>query len=94
MEFNDIINKFLSICKDYKGIKKIILFGSYAKGNNHKTSDIDIAISGEFDYFDLIDRIENEIYTLRSFDIIEYDNIINKKFKKEIDNYGKTLYEI
>ncbi len=32
------------ICKRYKNIEKIIMFGSFAKGNNHKDSDIDLAI--------------------------------------------------
>lgn len=89
MSFEDIIDKFLSICKEYKGITKVILFGSYAKGKASKYSDIDVAISGNFDYFELKDRIDNEIPTLKSFDIIEYDNIKSEKFKNEVNLYGK-----
>ena len=46
----NIIKKYIEeVSKKYK-IETIILFGSYAKGNNNEDSDIDIAIiSSEFD---------------------------------------------
>lgn len=40
------------VCENYK-IEAIILFGSYAKGTEHKDSDIDIAI--------ITDDFENDI---------------------------------
>lgn len=94
MEINDIISKFLNITKEFSGIKSVILFGSYAKNNQTKTSDIDIAISGEYDYFTLIDKIKDEINTLKRFDIVNYDEIVSKSFKKEIDTHGRILYKI
>ena len=41
------------VCENYK-IEAIILFGSYAKGTEHKDSDIDIAI--------VTDDIENDVF--------------------------------
>ena len=41
----ETINKFLLLLKENKiPIKQAILFGSYAKGNYHEWSDIDIAL--------------------------------------------------
>lgn len=94
MEFEAIIQEFINIAKTFPRIKSIILFGSFAKNNATRTSDIDIAISGEYDHFLLIDTIKDKIPTLRSFDIINYDEIASPSFKKEIDNYGRILYKV
>ena len=43
-EIENIILKYVkAVCAQYK-VEAIILFGSYAKGTEHKDSDIDIAI--------------------------------------------------
>lgn len=36
--------QYVSQIPDELGLKKVYLFGSYAKGNEHKESDIDIAL--------------------------------------------------
>ncbi len=43
-EIADIVEKYISIVKENYNVVAIILFGSYAKGTEHKDSDIDIAI--------------------------------------------------
>ena len=44
-EIKEMINKYLSALKKNNiPIKEAILFGSYAKGNHHEWSDIDIAL--------------------------------------------------
>ena len=40
----EIILKFYSIIKNLYSVKKILLYGSYAKGTYRKDSDIDIAV--------------------------------------------------
>ena len=43
-EIEDIVLKYVrAVCTQYE-VEAIILFGSYAKGTEHKDSDIDIAI--------------------------------------------------
>ncbi len=50
----EIVKKYVEkICENYK-VYAIILFGSYAKGTEHKDSDIDIAI--------ITDDIEKDIF--------------------------------
>ena len=92
MEFEEIIDRFLKVASEFDEIDKIILFGSFAKNKQSETSDIDIAISGKYDYFDLIDAIKNNINTLRSIDIINYDEIKSVSLREEIDRYGRVLY--
>lgn len=50
-------------------IQKVILFGSYAKGNTHKYSDVDIAIFS--DYFKQMSRIDGLQFLLLS--AMDYD---------------------
>ena len=45
MGIEEILKDVKIICKKYKA-KKVILFGSYAKGTAVLYSDIDIAVSG------------------------------------------------
>ena len=53
-------------------VRKIILFGSRARGNNTERSDVDIAVyGGDFDsfYWD----IKENIHSLLMFDVINAD---------------------
>lgn len=73
-------------------IKKIILFGSRARGDHYERSDIDIAVSGgDFDGF-YFDTMENA-YTLLLFDIVDLDAEISGELEKEIEKDGVVIYE-
>lgn len=82
--------------------QKVILFGSFAKGNQHRDSDIDLAVvSDKFrgDEFDEItrllklssqvsDRIEAIPFNEREFNLSKYHALIG-----EVKKYGKVVYE-
>ncbi len=73
-------------------VKKVILFGSRARGTNSERSDIDIAVSGgDFDsfYWD----IKEKVHSLLSFDIVDIDSGASEDLKKEIERDGMTIYE-
>jgi predicted nucleotidyltransferase len=79
--------------RDY-WVKQAYLFGSFARGNQHKDSDIDIAIilKGSFDEFDT--QVDLMKYS-RSIDLrIEPHPIAEKEFNKydalssEVLKYG------
>ena len=68
-------------------VRKIILFGSRARGNNTERSDVDIAVyGGDFDsfYWD----IKENIHSLLMFDVINAEEL-----KKEIKKDGVVIYE-
>lgn len=58
MSINEIMAKIIKQ-RIKNNVSKIILFGSFAKGNTHKTSDIDIAVDGQFDYYNLQKDLNN-----------------------------------
>ncbi len=73
-------------------VKKVILFGSRAKGTNGERSDIDIAvIGGDFEafYWD----IKEKVNSLLLFDIVKFDEKISEELKKEIEKKGVVIYE-
>lgn len=92
------INGYLdALQKKGISIEKVILFGSYAKGQSHAYSDIDLAIwSKDFkdDYFTII---ENTASLKRHFKNIELhpfnesENERNNPFIREIERTGIVI---
>ena len=73
-------------------IEKVILFGSRARGDYRKTSDIDLAVSGgRIAHFQA--DIEEEVSTILSFDIVNMDGSVQEELVDSIKREGKVLYE-
>ena len=86
-----LVNEISRFAKK-SGIRKIILFGSRAKGTNTKRSDIDIAVyGGDFDsfYWD----VKEKTHSLLMFDIVQADAVISDELKQEIERDGVIIYE-
>lgn len=67
----EVIDEIISFAKKHD-IHCVILFGSRARGDFKRTSDIDIAASGgDFDRFAL--DVDEETSTLLEFDIVDLD---------------------
>ena len=95
MESTDIIEKSKEILlHEVEDLDAIILFGSYARGKQKTTSDIDIAIKPieELNSLKMLD-IKNKIEDAIGIDVHLINlNTINEDFKYEILISGKTLY--
>lgn len=85
------INKFVKECNKILGnrLKKIILYGSYARGDYNNSSDIDIMI--------LTDLTDDEIveYRHKIYDIafdIEFDNKFDITLSPLLKNIDKFNY--
>ncbi len=74
------------------GVKKVILFGSRARGDNSERSDIDLAISGG-NALDFYYDAEENVHTLLMFDVVELDKGITADLEAEIRRDGVILYE-
>lgn len=76
-------------------IKKVILFGSRAKGNYRNGSDIDLCIEADtltlLDLLKLNDRIE-ELYLPWKVDIVLKHTIDNPELLKHIQRVGCELW--
>ncbi|WP_242842468.1 nucleotidyltransferase domain-containing protein [Peptoclostridium acidaminophilum] len=91
-----IIRDMEAIAKRYP-IRKIVLFGSRARGDNRINSDIDIAIY-TFSDFDcnneggFVSEIE-DINTLLKFDIVFMNDVNDSKLISNINRDGVVIYE-
>lgn len=81
----------------YPEIEEVIIFGSRAMGNYKKGSDIDLALKGEKVDQRVVRRLSDELeekYPLPYFfDIVNYNDIEDKEFKRHIDSVGKEIWE-
>lgn len=107
MNKDNLLQEVISIIKPF-GVKKIILFGSYAYGNPFDSSDIDLLVIKdipEHEIRDLRIQIKKSLWInlsqklSSSFDILVDDESRIKKriamgdlFYKEIYTKGKTIY--
>ena len=86
-----VIEEIRTLAQKYQ-LEKVILFGSRARGDDHKTSDIDLAtVGGNHVKFSL--DVEEETSTLLKYDIIDLDGPVEEALRESIKKEGITLYE-
>ncbi|MCD8222372.1 MAG: nucleotidyltransferase domain-containing protein [Clostridiales bacterium] len=74
------------------GIQKVILFGSRARGDYHRASDIDLAVSGG-DVARFALDVDEKTSTLLFYDIVNLDRKVQKELLESIEKEGIVLYE-
>ncbi|HRI28090.1 MAG TPA: nucleotidyltransferase domain-containing protein [Chitinophagales bacterium] len=85
------------LCQCFKrnlGIELVIIYGSRAKGNYKRGSDIDLTIQGALDFGDLL-KLENEIDDLLlpyKIDLSLMHQISNPDLLAHIESVGKVFY--
>ena len=73
-------------------VKKVILFGSRARGDFKRTSVIDLAAEGgDFDRFAL--DVEEETSTLLKYDIVDFSRPMQEELREAIRQEGIVIYE-
>jgi predicted nucleotidyltransferase len=86
----------ISVIGEFSEIKKAVVFGSRAKGNYKKGSDVDIAIFGDDISFSTITRLhyrlEEEGPLPYLFDIVDYTHSNHMELKEHIERVGKTIF--
>lgn len=91
MHAEEVIHIVTEICRKH-AVKKVILYGSRAKGTARERSDIDIAVGGTKDFDRLVEDIEN-IPTLYTVDLVDLDTCTNTFLLEDINEYGRKIYE-
>mgnify|MGYP000661070664 CR=1 FL=1 len=86
-----VIHEIQNLAQKYE-VRKVILFGSRARGDFREKSDIDLAVQGgNFVHFML--DVNEETSTLLCFNIINLDEEIQSELRDSIKKEGKTIYE-
>ena len=87
----EVIEEIRELARKY-GVTKVILFGSRARGDFKRTSDIDIAVTGgDFTRFAL--DVDEETSTLLEYDIVDLDSDMQDELRESIREEGRILYE-
>lgn len=89
---DDIFDNIINVLKKYSCIKKVYLFGSRARGDYRKVSDIDLAIVSDEDVTLKVLRDLDELRCILTFDVVDY-NYIGDNLKFNIDKDKKVIYK-
>lgn len=95
MEDNGIKSVVIKEIRDFAqkyGVDVVILFGSRARGDYKRVSDIDLAVKGG-DLVRFALDVQEETSTLLKFDVVNLDGSIQEELRDSIEKEGKILYE-
>jgi predicted nucleotidyltransferase len=84
-----------SIFSEYVDVEKVVIYGSRAKGNFNKRSDVDLVIAGDIDRHVLGDinlTISNSDFPL-PVDLQSLDSIKNESLLEHIARVGQVFYQ-
>ncbi len=73
-------------------VDQVILFGSRARGDYHRASDIDLAVMGG-DIVNFSLDVEEKTSTLLTFDVIDLNKTLKTEFLNSIRKDGILIYE-
>ena len=101
-ESNKIVKRFINLIINKFNLKKVIIFGSFARGDYHKGSDLDLIIVGEFKerFIDRIGKIIELNDTNLEIDAMvyteeEFQKMIQERrpFIEQVLEEGIVVYE-
>ncbi len=86
-----VLEEICALAEKYR-LDRVVLFGSRARGDYKRTSDIDLAASGgDVVRFSL--DVEEETSTLLFFDVVNLDKPVMEELLESIEREGKIIYE-
>ena len=90
------IDEIIRVLKGFPTIMEAVIFGSRAKGNQKKGSDVDIAIKGDdIDHSvvaSLAFLLNEESASPYFYDIVHFEMLSEKELVGHINRVGKCIY--
>lgn len=87
----NVLQAIIKLAKD-NDVRKLILFGSRARGDYKERSDIDLAFYGGNSSRFILEADE-ETPTLLQFDVLDLDKPIQAELLESIKREGMVIYE-
>ena len=91
-----VIESIVAILKKYEQVERAVIYGSRARGDYRKNSDIDIALFGDALTFSINTKIFYEIddlYWVYKIDLVNINSLSDTdKFKQNIIREGVEFY--
>lgn len=88
---SEVLNEIRELAQKH-GLEKLILFGSRARGDYHRTSDIDLAAAGG-NIAEFALDLDEYTSTLLEYDVVDLDKPVQAYLLESIGNEGKVIYE-
>lgn len=88
---SEVLREIIQLAKQ-NNVKQVILFGSRARGDYKKRSDIDIAFRGGNSSCFIL-SVDEETSTLLEFDVIDLDKPVREELLQSIEEEGILIYE-
>ena len=91
-----VIQKINSVFTEFFEIDEVIIYGSRAKGNFKKGSDLDLVIKGTNLNNDLLNKVWlalDDLLLPYKIDLSIFNHIENNDLIDHINRVGKTLYK-
>lgn len=91
----EIINGIKQVFSHYKELDEVIIYGSRAKGDFKRGSDIDLTIKGSDINLNILNKIDMELDDLLlpyTFDLSIFNHIDNPDLVDHIHRIGKIFY--
>ena len=86
-----VMHEIIAMAQNHR-IRKVILFGSRARGSHHERSDIDLAVYGS-DVAGFYTDLNENAWTLLTFDVVDLNKNISEALQQEIHRDGMVIYE-
>lgn len=87
----EVIEEIRGLAAKY-GMEKVVLFGSRARGDHSRSSDIDLAVQGRDTARFSLD-LDEETSTLLEYDVVDLGQSVQEELLSSIREEGKVLYE-
>lgn len=94
-DFDEIRSKIVPVLEEY-GVKKAVVFGSFAKGNATEKSDVDVCVESGLKGMRFVGMVESLRNALgnRNVDVFDVEHIDDgSRVALEIANTGVAVYE-
>ena len=86
-----LLKQIIDLAKQHN-VKRLVLFGSRARGDFKRKSDIDLAVLGE-NISRFASDVDEMTDTLLKYDIVDLSYKLSDELLKNIENEGIILYE-
>lgn len=91
---NDIITRLLTLFNSYSEVKRVLIFGSRARGDYKYNSDIDVAIFSEGGVSGELCADIDDAVGIYKVDIIDMYTLDNEKLIKNVAEQGIEIYNV
>ena len=90
-----LFNEIVETIKSLGFVKKLVIYGSRARGDYKYNSDIDLAIDVDsYEELRKVYQVIDNVKMIYTFNLIDLNTISNEKFKANIEKDGIVLFDI